>query len=293
MIDSIHGQRTAPWDLPTVFVSDVHLGSKYCHAEEFLSFLENNRIGELYLVGDIIDGWRLRRKWRWPTVYHHILHRLLQMSAEGTRLYYTPGNHDEFLRNYLQDFGFVDVADEFYYESRSGTRFLITHGDKFDEVETSIPWLSMIGSSAYESLMWLNHLVNDVRGLMKLPSCRFSSRIKQSVKRAVKFISDFEHSLANYALARNCDGVICGHIHAPVMRQVGTVAYYNTGDWVEHCTALIEHHDGTWEVRDYLPGKQSVIDDWSDGEDFLQYVGRGPGPRRSGRGDHRQLAASA
>jgi len=293
MIDSIHGQRTAEWDFPTVFVSDVHLGSKYCHAEEFLSFLENYRIGELYLVGDIIDGWRLRRKWRWPAVYHRIFHRLLQMSAEGTRLYYTPGNHDEFLRNYLQDFGFVDVADEFYYESRSGNRFLITHGDKFDEVEASIPWLSMIGSSAYESLMWLNHMVNDVRGMMKLPNCRFSSRVKQSVKRAVKFISDFEVSLADYALTKNCDGVICGHIHAPVMRQVGKVAYYNTGDWVEHCTALIEHHDGTWEVRDYLPDKQSEIEGSSNGEDFLQHVGRGSGSRRSGRGDRRQLAASA
>ena len=294
MIDSAVEPGTATKEeLLTVFVSDVHLGSRFCQAEAFLRFLETHQISDLYLVGDFIDGWSLRRRWRWPVVYHRIFHQLLKMSASGTRLYYAPGNHDEFLRNYLLDFGFIEVADEFCYHSVSGRRFLVTHGDRFDAVEKSMPWLSMIGGAAYEFLIWLNHTTNRVRQLLRFQHWHFSSRVKQRVKRAVQYISDFEAEVAEYARQQQCDGIICGHIHAPVMRQVSDVLYFNTGDWVEHCTALIEHHDGSWEVRDYLPTGDSDFEGSRDGEDLLQHVGGGQGTRSTSCRSRRRLAASA
>lgn len=292
MIDLPTGHRRAPRFLPTVFVSDVHLGCRYCHAGKFLEFLESHRIGHLYLVGDFIDGWRLYRKWRWPVVYHQICHRLLQMANEGTQLYYAPGNHDEFLRNYLRDFGFIDVANEFYYDAINGQRFLILHGDQFDKVEQSTPWLSTLGASAYETLMWLNHSMNVLRRVVSLRECHFSSRLKHSVKRAVKFISDFEDTVSEYAHGKGCDGVICGHIHTPGIRQNGNVIYCNTGDWVEHCTALVEYQDGTWKVESYLPVHQSQLGSAQNGEDFLQHVGRGTGARSKGGGNRREFTAS-
>ena len=246
-----HQVNVTPKHIKTAFVSDVHLGSRYCHADRFLSFLQRHTFDELYLVGDVIDGWRLRRSWRWPAVYHQIVHRLLALHAQGTRLFYTPGNHDEFLRHYLRDYGFIQIADEFVHVAEDGRNFLIVHGDKFDEVERTCKWLSVIGASLYEFLMWTNFVANRARRLLGLRDCRFSGRVKMRFKRAVNFISDFESKIAEHARRRDCQGVICGHIHAPTMQQLDDVTYCNTGDWVEHCTALVEHADGAWEVLRY------------------------------------------
>jgi len=245
-------ESVAPRHIKTAFVSDVHLGSRYCHADRFLSFLQRHTFDEIYLVGDVIDGWRLRRSWRWPAIYHRIFHRLLALHVQGTKLFYTPGNHDEFLRHYLRDFGFIHIADEFVHAAEDGRSFLIMHGDKFDEVEKTCKWLSVIGASLYEFLMWSNFVVNCGRHLYGLRDCHFSGRAKMKFKRAVNFISDFESKIAEHSRRRGCQGVICGHIHAPTMQQIGDITYCNTGDWVEHCTALVEHIDGTWEMLKYL-----------------------------------------
>lgn len=248
--DSDHGAITT--HVRTAFVSDVHLGSRYCQAERFLAFLDQHRFDELYIVGDFIDGWRLRRTWRWPIVYHRIFHRLLQLQAEGTSLYYTPGNHDEFLRHYLRDYGFVNVADEFVHQALDGRRFLIMHGDKFDEVEKTCKWLSIVGASLYEFLLWTNYSFNSVRSWVGLPETHYSGSVKMKFKGAVNFISDFENKIAQHARHRECEAIICGHIHAPVVQYIDEIAYGNTGDWVEHCTALLEHTDGSWELKHYL-----------------------------------------
>lgn len=244
--------NTTPSRVRTAFVSDVHLGSRYCQADRFLAFLEQHEIEELYLVGDFIDGWRLRTTWRWPQVYHQIFHRLLAMHAEGTRLYYTPGNHDEFLRNYLRNFGFIDINDEFVHKAQDGRRFMVMHGDKFDEVEQTCQWLSVIGASLYESLLWSNYSINRVRRLLNLEEWHYSGAVKMKFKGAVNFISDFESKIARHARTRNCDAVICGHIHAPTVQMIDEITYCNTGDWVEHCTAIIEHTDGSWELTHHL-----------------------------------------
>lgn len=251
-----HPESASPSATPTrvrtAFVSDVHLGSRYCQADRFLAFLEQHEIEELYLVGDFIDGWRLRTTWRWPQVYHQIFHRLLAMHAEGTRLYYTPGNHDEFLRNYLRNFGFIDINDEFVHKAQDGRRFMVMHGDKFDEVEQTCQWLSVIGASLYESLLWSNYSINRIRRLLNADEWHYSGAVKMKFKGAVNFISDFESKIARHARTRNCDAVICGHIHAPTVQMIDEITYCNTGDWVEHCTAIIEHTDGSWELTHHL-----------------------------------------
>lgn len=236
----------------TAFVSDVHIGSHYCQAERFLSFLNEHDIERLYIVGDFIDGWRLRRKWHWPKVYHRIFHRLLEMHAAGTELYYTPGNHDEFLRNYIQDFGIVHVADEFVHQADDGRQFLVMHGDRFDDIEQTCQWLSIVGASMYEFLMWTNYATNCVRLLLGFSEWHFAGAVKMKFKGAVNFISDFESRIAQYARGRNCDAVICGHIHAPTVQKIDEITYCNTGDWVEHCTAIVEHTDGSWELTGHL-----------------------------------------
>lgn len=249
MYKSSHDQETAELThVKTAFVSDIHLGSRYCQADRFLEFLQQHEIDELYLVGDFIDGWRLRQTWRWPAVYHRIFHRLLLMQSEGTKLYYTPGNHDEFLRHYLQDFGFVNIDDEFVHDAIDGRRFLIMHGDKFDEVEQKCKWFSVFGATMYEFLLWTNYSINRLRRAFGMSEWHYSGAVKMKFKGAVNYISDFETKIANHARNRDCEAVICGHIHAPTVQKIGEITYGNTGDWVEHCTAIVEHHDGSWEL---------------------------------------------
>ncbi len=244
--------------LKTAFVSDVHLGSRYCQADRFLQFLEQHEIDELYLVGDFIDGWRLRSKWRWPAVYHRIFHRLLFMHSQGTKLFYTPGNHDEFLRHYMQDYGFIQIDDEFIHKAEDGRQFLVMHGDKFDEVEQQCQWLSVVGASLYEFLLWTNFVVNGVRKLFGWNEWHYSGAVKMSFKGAVNFISDFESKIANHARNRDCEAVICGHIHAPTVQMIDDITYCNTGDWVEHCTAIVEHLDGSWELTRHFDDPTTI-----------------------------------
>ena len=238
-----------PDSVRTVFVSDAHLGSRHCRAEELLAFLNRVRPRDLYLVGDFLDGWKLARRWRWSRVYNQVIERLIDLGEHGTRLHYTPGNHDEFLRtsplvHHLQKRGVVAIEDEFVHETISGERFLIIHGDQFDSIEQGAAWISGIADVAYDSLLNVNYLISKLFRISDERRYRFSRRIKQSVKKGVTFVSSFESKLVEHAEKRNCDGVICGHVHIPAMYETSGITYINTGDWVENCSCLVEYENG-------------------------------------------------
>ena len=235
----------------TLFISDVHLGCRYAQAEKFLAFLEQVQPEQIYIVGDFIDGWRLSRRWHWQPVYVRILQRLVQLASQGTQVNYAPGNHDEFLRDYLHDFGLVTVADQFIHQTADGRQFVVLHGDQFDDVERRAKWLSIVGAFAYDRLVCANGMINRVRRCFNMKDWRFSTYVKVWAKQAVQFISDFEERLVCHAKELECDGVICGHIHVPRIENLGDVTYCNTGDWVEHCTALVEHETGELELIDW------------------------------------------
>ncbi|MEM6330076.1 MAG: UDP-2,3-diacylglucosamine diphosphatase [Planctomycetota bacterium] len=231
----------------SLFVSDVHLGCRHSQAAEFLELLQRYEPRHLYVVGDFIDGWKLRRRWRWPPVYDRVLQRLMALRRGGTRLYYTPGNHDAFLRGFLANFGVVEIQDRFVHTAADGRRFLVTHGDQFDRIENGAQWLSVIASYGYDVMLTANRLANRLRGKKHDPYA-FCGAIKRRVKRLVSHVSEFEGLLIENAGKQHCDGIICGHIHAPRIVQVGGLAYCNTGDWVENCSALVEYGDGALEL---------------------------------------------
>ena len=235
----------------TLFISDVHLGCRYAQAERFMTFLESVNPERLYIVGDFIDGWRLTKRWHWQRVYVRIFQRLVQLASQGTQIFYAPGNHDEFLRDYLYDFGLVTVADQFIHTTADGRRFVVLHGDQFDDVERRAKWLSVLGAFGYDQLVRANVLINQGRRCFRLEECRFSTNVKIWAKQAVQFISDFEDRLVCHAKDLECDGVICGHIHVPRIDHFGDLTYCNTGDWVEHCTALVERDTGELELIDW------------------------------------------
>uniref|UniRef100_A0A7C4QLS8 UDP-2,3-diacylglucosamine diphosphatase n=1 Tax=Schlesneria paludicola TaxID=360056 RepID=A0A7C4QLS8_9PLAN len=228
----------------TLFVSDLHLGFRHARVQEFLGFLEHFQPAHLYLVGDIIDGWKLRRSFRWEPLFNEVLSRLYELHEEGTCLFYAPGNHDEFLRRFRWDFGFVRVADEFVYEAGDGRRYLVTHGDRYDRVECGARWLSVVASIGYDSLLSVSRHVCRWRGGGLRGHYAFSAAVKQRVKQVVRYISDFEQRLMAAAATRRCDGVICGHVHTPQLRWDGPQVYVNLGDWVENCTAFVEYETG-------------------------------------------------
>jgi len=236
----------------SVWISDTHLGTAGCNAELLLDFLKSIQPETLYLVGDIIDGWRLKRGWYWPPRHNDIVRRVLKLANKGTHVIYVPGNHDEVLRDYGGlSFGGVDVVPEAIHVTADGRRLLVLHGDEFDGVVLYARWLAFLGDYAYAALLHLNVGFNRVRRRFGLPYWSLSAHIKKKVKNAVAFISRFEEAVAHAAHERGVDGVVCGHIHSAEIRQFGDVTYYNDGDWVESCTALVEHANGHLEILDW------------------------------------------
>ncbi len=232
-----------------LFLSDIHLGTRGCQAELLLDFLKYNDAETVYLVGDIVDGWRLRRSWYWPQAHNDVVQKLLRKGRKGARVVYIPGNHDEFLRNFLgTHFGGVEVVDDTVHESADGRRFLVIHGDQFDVVVRHAKWLAYLGDWAYVTALNMNTIVNGVRRRLGLTYWSLSAWAKLKVKNAVNFIGSFEETLSSEAKRRNVDGVICGHIHHAANHTKWGIQYINTGDWVESCTAVAENHDGTFEV---------------------------------------------
>lgn len=232
-----------------IFISDIHLGTRRAQAEAFLDFLGHTESEYLYLVGDIIDSWSLRQHWHWQQSHNDVIQKLLRKARKGTKLVYIPGNHDENFRDFINlKFGKVRVLEEAIHTSATGKRYLVLHGDKFDGVVCFAPWLAKLGDQAYEVSMSLNAAVNKVRRFFKLPYWSLSAFLKYKVKKAVEFLSRFEEAVVRDAKQRNCEGVICGHVHTPDDRMIEGIHYLNDGDWVESCTALVEHLDGRFEI---------------------------------------------
>jgi UDP-2,3-diacylglucosamine pyrophosphatase LpxH len=236
----------------SVWISDVHLGTPGCQAHALLDFLKVVESEHLYLVGDIIDGWQLRRSWYWPQAHNDVIQKLLRKARKGTRVVFVPGNHDEFARKYLgNNFGGIEVLEDCIHTTADGRRLWITHGDYFDGVIQCAKWLAHVGDSAYEFTLKLNRHFNSLRARLGLPYWSLSKYLKLKVKRAVSFIGDFEEAVAREAKKRGAHGVVCGHIHHAELREIDGIVYANDGDWVESLTALVEHADGRLEILDW------------------------------------------
>jgi UDP-2,3-diacylglucosamine pyrophosphatase LpxH len=236
----------------TVWISDLHLGTPGCQAMALLEFLRQVDCEQLFLVGDIIDGWQLRRSWYWPQAHNDVIQKILRKARKGCRVIFIPGNHDEFARRYLDhSFGGVEVAKEWMHQTADGRRLWVTHGDLYDGVIQCARWLALLGDHLYEFALKLNRWLNSARARLGLPYWSLSRYLKLKVKRAVSYVSDFETALAREAKKRGADGVVCGHIHHAELREIEGVLYANDGDWVESLTALVEHADGRLEILDW------------------------------------------
>lgn len=217
-----------------------------------LDFLERNSAETIYLIGDIVDAWRLRRGWFWPQSHNDVVQALLTRAHDGARIYYIPGNHDEILRSYLgTHFGGVEVVQTATHVTADGRRLLITHGDQFDSIVIHAKWLAHVGDRAYVFALWLNTFVNRAKRLWGGQYWSLSNWAKQQVKQAVNFISQYERVLADEARRNGYDGIVCGHIHQACIRTIDGLIYVNTGDWVESCTAVVEDADGTLRLVDW------------------------------------------
>ena len=233
----------------SIWISDIHLGTRGCNAELLLDFLRRTESDYLYLVGDIVDVWRMRRSWYWHQMHNDVIQKILRKARKGTRVIYVPGNHDESFRDFAgHRFGRVAILPEAIHTAADGRRYLVLHGDKFDGVVKYAKWLAVIGDRAYTAALALNLWFNRVRRRLGFPYWSLSAYLKHKVKNAVEYISSYETAVAAEARRRGADGVICGHIHTADIREMDGVLYCNDGDWVESCTALVEHTDGRLEI---------------------------------------------
>jgi UDP-2,3-diacylglucosamine pyrophosphatase LpxH len=243
----------------TAFISDIHLGTRGCQAALLLEFIRELDCETLYLVGDIVDGWKMKHGWFWPQAHNDVVQKILRMARKGVRVVYIPGNHDDRVRDFCGvHFGGVVVARDAVHEAADGRRYLVTHGDAFDGVLRRARWLAFLGDRSYRALLALNTQFNRLRRMLGLGYWSLSAFLKHKVKDAVAFIDDFESAMAEEARRRGVQGVICGHIHKAEMRDIGGVRYVNDGDWVESCTAVIERFDGALEIVAWLEARRAL-----------------------------------
>lgn len=256
-------ERMYPLRYRSIWISDVHLGSRGCQADFLLDFLQSTESKHLYLVGDIVDVWALQSGVYWPEAHNNLLRALLDKAKGGTEVVYIPGNHDEVFRAHVDsEFGNVAVRHEVVHTTSDGRRFLITHGDKFDRVVQNGRWLAKLGSRAYDLLLAANRWFNQARRLLGLGYWSLAAYLKHKVKDAVNYIGNYERAVAEEARRQNLDGMICGHIHHAEIREIGEALYCNCGDWVESCTALVEHHDGRLELLRWTDVSQVSLTAW-------------------------------
>ena len=233
----------------TIFISDTHLGTRGCTANLLADFLTHNSCDTLFLVGDIVDGWRLKHRWHWPQSHTAVVHAILRMADCGTRVVYVPGNHDEVFREYCgRSVDRVQILREAVHHTADGRRLLVLHGDRFDTVIACARWLALLGDWAYAKALALNDILGLARRLLGLPYWSLSNYLKHKVKNAVEYVCRFEDAVAREARARGADGVVCGHIHHAAIKDIGGITYMNDGDWVESCTALVEDARGHMEI---------------------------------------------
>ncbi|MEA3404755.1 MAG: UDP-2,3-diacylglucosamine diphosphatase [Pseudomonadota bacterium] len=237
----------------SIFISDIHLGSKGAKAELLADFLKYHHCDKLYLVGDIIDGWRLKKRIYWPQTHTNVIRRILTKAKRGTDVIYVTGNHDEFLRRYSGvDLGNIVLTDQAEHTALNGKTYLVIHGDKYDSVVQTQKWLAIIGDWGYETLVIVNRHFNRLRRKFGMGYWSLSTYIKQKVKTAVSFISAYEEAVVKDCHEQGFQGVICGHIHHPEIRDIEGVEYYNCGDWVESCTAIVENQNGEMKLLKWV-----------------------------------------
>lgn len=233
----------------SIFISDIHLGTRGCKAEFLLDFLKHTESDFMYLVGDIFDGWRLRRTWFWPQSHNDVIQKLLRRARKGTKVFFVPGNHDEFAREYVDnEFGRVEVRQKVIHMAADGRKYLVMHGDECDGVMLYARWLAVLGDYAYVTALALNNWYNILRRKLGLPYWSLSAYLKHKVKNVLQFMTDYEAGMVALAKRNGANGVICGHIHHAAIKEIDGVLYCNDGDWVESCTALVEHYDGRMEI---------------------------------------------
>ena len=246
----------------TAWISDLHLGTRGCNADAVLRFLREVECETLYLVGDLIDVWSLRRSRYWPQTHNDVIQKILRKGRKGTRLVYIPGNHDELLRGFFGEYGNLSIVRQAVHTTADGRRVLVIHGDELDTVIQNVKWLAYVGDVGYQFLLKLNRPVNFLRRTFGFGHWSLSAYVKARVKNAVAFIGEFEHAVVRLAGRDAADGVLCGHIHSAAAHETpGTVSYYNCGDFVESCTALVEHFDGRIEL---LTGFEHPADGTAD-----------------------------
>jgi UDP-2,3-diacylglucosamine pyrophosphatase LpxH len=245
----------------SLFISDTHLGLRASRTEYLLDFLKNTDSDNLYLVGDILDFWKMRSGWYWPTINNEIIHQIIDKAKRGTRVVYVPGNHDELLRDYLNfHVSGIEIQKEVIHTTEDNRRFLILHGDEFDGVVMNNKWLAHLGSDAYDLLLWLNRWFNVARRRLGFGYWSLSAYLKNQVKEAVKYIGNFEQAVIHTVRDRNLDGVICGHIHHAVISDMDGLTYANCGDWVESCTALAEGPDGSLKLIRWIDDSMKLLE---------------------------------
>ena len=260
-----------------IWISDLHLGTTGCQARHLLDFLRHTESEYLYLVGDIIDGWQLRRRWYWPQTHNDVVQKVLRKARKGTRVIYIPGNHDEFGRHFLKlSFGGIEVCDEATHVTADGRRLLVLHGDLFDAVVQRARWLAIVGDRLHTTILHLNRWLNALRARMGFPYWSLAQYLKLRVKNAVSYIVDFERAVAAEARARGAQGVVCGHIHKAEIREIDGILYCNDGDWVESLTALVEGVDGTLQIlswHDVAARTAHIISSEAYEESTLAHIG--------------------
>ena len=243
----------------TIWLSDAHLGWHASQAEYLLDFLKHHDAEHWYLVGDMVDCWMLKRSWHWPQAHNDVVQKLLRKVRKGARVDFIPGNHDEFLRDFVHlQFGGITLLRDAMHTTADGRKLWVLHGDEFDSIVHYASWLAFLGNNGYDLMILIGHGLNRLRRWLGCREWSLSAYVKQRVKNIVKFVTDYEHALIHEARKRGADGVVCGHIHKAEIKQVDGVAYFNTGDWVESCTALVEHDDGRLEIINWKAGAAPV-----------------------------------
>ncbi|RXJ77185.1 UDP-2,3-diacylglucosamine hydrolase [Arcobacter sp. F155] len=239
----------------SIFISDVHLGTKHSNTKMLLDFFKHNDSENLFLVGDIIDGWAIKRKFIWPQTHSDVIQKILKKARKGCKVTFITGNHDEFLRPFVPLIlgDSLDIKNELEYKSLKGKKYLVTHGDFFDSITMTKKWLAILGDYGYDLLLNVNQVLNYFRNKLGIKSrWSLSKYVKDNVKSSVSFITDFEDTLANHAKHKQYDGIICGHIHKAEIRNIDTIEYLNCGDWVESCTAVVETFEGEFKIINWL-----------------------------------------
>ena len=244
--------KPIPLHFRTIFISDIHLGTSGCQAKRLLEFLKATESDKLYLIGDIVDGWQLKRRWYWHQTHNDVVQVVLKKAKKGTKVIFVPGNHDESIRQFIgMDFGGIKIRDELVHKTADGRKLLVLHGDRFDGVIACAKWLAYVGDSLYTLILKFNQYYNSWRARVGLPYWSLSQYLKLKVKNAVSYITSFEQALADEVRKKGLDGVICGHIHKPEIREIDGILYCNDGDWVESLSALIEEPTGQLKLVDW------------------------------------------